>query len=427
MYYRLKPHCTLVEGAARGAIYDFQSGTVFSINKGAVEMLKACQDEQLEDIMDIKAPETKPYITFLDDLTRKELGVFYAIDPGETPPLPRAETAAKLSFLWLEITSCCNNRCLHCYATSGPSVNNDCVSHDRWLSLISEAKEAGATTIQLIGGEPLLYPKWRELAIKAHEENYDFIEVFSNATLIDDNCVNFFKQYNIHVATTIYADNAAIHDKVTLHPGSFEKTMEAIKKIVAAGVDLRIASIIMKANEEEAEKIVKLCQELGVQDSYPDVVRPTGRGDDLDLLPSKYSKPPIRPPFYTDMQSFLMNQVYNTCLMGKIAITSNGDVIPCIFARDQVAGNILNQPLKDILASKSLQSCWCTTKDAVEKCKDCEYRYACGDCRPLAQGSDPDKRWDAPSPQCDYDPYIGKWTEREPKAKDNANVTEKLP
>ncbi|GMB00332.1 radical SAM protein [Pelosinus sp. IPA-1] len=427
MYYRLKPHCALVEGAVRGAIYDFQSGKVFSINKGAVEMLKACQGNPLEDFMDINAPDTKPYIAFLDDLTRKELGVFYAIDPGETPPLPKAETEVKLSFLWLELTSCCNNRCLHCYATSGPTVNNDCVPHDRWLSLISEAREAGATAIQLIGGEPLLYTKWRELAIKAHEDEYEFIEIFSNATLIDDDCVNFFKQYNIHVATTIYADNATTHDKITLNQGSFERTMDAVKKIIAAGVDLRIASIIMKDNEDEAEKIVKLCQDLGVQGAYPDVVRPTGRGDDLDLLPNKYHKPPIRPPFYTDMQSFLINKEYNNCLMGKIAITSNGDVIPCIFARDQIAGSILNQPLKEVLTNESLQSCWCATKDAVEKCKDCEYRYACGDCRPLAQGSDPDKRWRAPSPQCDYNPYLGKWAEKEPEDIEDTKITKKLP
>ena len=56
-----------------------------------------------------------------------------------------------------------------------------------------------------------------------------------------------------------------------------------------------------------------------------------------------------------------------------------------------------------------MQKCWHTTKDHVEKCKDCEYRYACNDCRPLAQGSDSGKRWLASSVDCLYNPYTGKW------------------
>lgn len=212
---------------------------------------------------------------------RLRLGSFFVKKPS--PPKDNALAQAEplpLNFLWLELTSSCNNTCLHCYATSGPCSNNDCVPHERWLLLISEARREGATAIQLIGGEPLLYPQWRELVIKAHEEGFQFIEVFTNATLIDDACIDFFKQYKVNIATTIYAGNAEMHDKVTRNPGSFEKTLAAIKKLKAANIPLRVASIIMKANEQEPDNIITLCTELGVEARGPDVVRPTGRGDD---------------------------------------------------------------------------------------------------------------------------------------------------
>ncbi len=41
------------------------------------------------------------------------------------------------------------------------------------------------------------------------------------------------------------------------------------KKILAKKIPLRIASIIMKANEDEAENIMELCKNLGVEVTPP--------------------------------------------------------------------------------------------------------------------------------------------------------------
>ncbi|HWR43994.1 radical SAM protein [Sporomusa sp.] len=411
MYYRLNNNSVLVEGQARGAIYDLTSGRVYSINQGAVKLLQECNKAALEDIMDLNLPDNKRYLSFLDNLTAKGLGAVYTEPPVQKPTKNLPNYQPKLEFVWLELTSSCNNRCLHCYSASSPHTPVSSVPHDRWLEIISEARQEGADGIQLIGGEPLLYPRWRELVIKAQEENYEIIEIFTNATLVDDDCIDFFKQHNVSIATTIYADNAPVHDTVTLHTGSFDKTMSAIKKILAKDIPLRIASIIMKANEHEVTNIMNLYTELGLEPVPPDVVRPTGRGDDQDLLPLNYTKPPIRPPFFTDPESFAKAQNFHSCLAGRLAITADGDVIPCIFARNQVCGNILHSPLNDILKGQSLTECWCTTKDCVIKCKGCEYRYACGDCRPLAQGLDPHKSWQAAPADCSYNPYTGKWEE----------------
>ncbi|BBB89865.1 MAG TPA: radical SAM protein [Methylomusa anaerophila] len=412
MYYRLQDHCALVKGYSRGAIYDFTSGKVYSINKGAVELLDACQEAPVDDLLDTSLSENKRFLSFFDSLTSKGLGGYFTDPPNRIKPAVPAAAPNKLEFLWLELTSSCNNKCLHCYSSSGPTIKNDLVPHERWLSLIAEARQAGADAIQFIGGEPLMYPAWKELVTKAYQEKYDVIEIFSNATLINDSCIEFFKKHNVSIATTIYASKPEVHDMVTQHAGSFTKTLTAIRKIIAAGIPLRLASIIMKANEHEAENIMHLYEELGLEASPPDVVRPTGRGDDKDLLPTTFKKNPIKPPFYTDLDTFLAAQIRHACLHGKIAVTSSGDVIPCIFARQQVCGNILHSPLAEILNRQSLAACWCTTKDHIEKCKDCEYRYACPDCRPLAQGMDPEKRWLAPAQECLYNPYEGKWEEK---------------
>ena len=40
-------------------------------------------------------------------------------------------------------------------------------------------------------------------------------------------------------------------------------------------------------------------------------------------------------------------------------------------------------------------------------CKDCEYRFACKDCRPLAKSVDGCQN--GKNPRCKYDPYTGNW------------------
>jgi len=396
-----------VAGAKRGAIYDFNSGKVFSINHSALELLKSCQDQPLTKVLDINSPDNAKLINFLEKLTNLGLGSLH-FQPVETSPPPVLDPP-ELEFMWLEITSRCNNRCLHCYSVSSPTVNIDCVPHERWLELIDEGRQAGATAIQLIGGEPLLYPRWRDLVIKARQAGYEWIEIYTNATLIDDTDIAFFQEHEVSIATTIYASNAAIHDQVTGNPGSFDRTVAAVKKVLAAGIPLRIASIIMKVNEHEAKNIMQFCRDLGVEVSPPDVIRPTGRGEDKSLLPTAYNNRPISPPFFTDPETFYKATCQHTCLAGKLAVTSTGDVIPCIFARNQICGNILTQSLQAIISGELLQQCWHTTKDMIAKCKDCEYRYACADCRPLAQGYDPAKDWLAPVTGCSYNPYTGIW------------------
>ncbi len=410
MYYQLHDHCQLVVGKARGAIYDFQTGKVHSINFQAAELLSKCNQNHLEEIFETNSEQGHHYLKFLDKLVRLQLAAYYYHEPHRLEPPVIDEV--KLEFLWLELTATCNNKCLHCYATSGPNCHESKVPYTDWIKAIQEAYDAGARAIQLIGGEPLLYPKWQDLVLLAHELGYEYIEIFSNATLISDEDVIFFKQYNVNLATTLYADNAEVHDTITQQQGSFIQTLNSIKKLISAAIPLRIASIIMKQNENQVENIMNLCRNLGVEVTPPDVIRPTGRGNDEHLKPDHYAKPPVKPPFYTDVQSFLKAQRYHSCLAGKLAVTATGDVIPCIFARDQICGNLLKESLATVIRGQKLQDYWQTTKDAISKCCDCEYRYACHDCRPLAQGSNPAKNWLACTAGCSYDPTTGIWEEK---------------
>ena len=92
--------------------------------------------------------------------------------------------------------------------------------------------------------------------------------------------------------------------------------------------------------------------------------------------------------------------------MQSIAVTAVGDIIPCVAGRQHIVGHVAEE-LEEVVEGNHLQKLWRISKDKIKVCSDCEYRYACGDCRPLAEAEKGDLY--AKTSRCTYDPLVGKW------------------
>ncbi len=73
---------------------------------------------------------------------------------------------------------------------------------------------------------------------------------------------------------------------------------------------------------------------------------------------------------------------YNNCLYRKIYIDEKGGIRNCP-GMSHCYGLIDDDRLQlnSLLTSPKFKKCWFLTKDLVEECQDCEFRYACLDCR----------------------------------------------
>lgn len=322
--------------------------------------------------------------------------------------------APMLDFLWIEVTSRCNLRCIHCYADakaeSGQDRRTPDLSAEEIRKVIAEAASLGCQKIQFTGGEPTLRPDLEDLIGYALDRGFKFVEVFTNGTLLTENAVSFFSERGINVALSVYCHRAKEHDAITGVPGSFERTLNSLKLLLAYEVPTRCAVIAMKQNEEELEQTNYFLSKLGVLQRPPDPVRPSGRGINMEIWPEKYGLQSFRtrPSFLVNRETYSKNSRWNSCWYGKAAVTSLGEVLPCIFARDQVAGNIRHQSLSEIIHDQGMLDYWSLTKDRVEVCGDCEFRYVCEDCRPWAYGLTGNLH--AKSPRCTYDPNHGEWS-----------------
>ncbi|MBI2876257.1 MAG: PqqD family peptide modification chaperone [Candidatus Tectomicrobia bacterium] len=328
--------------------------------------------------------------------------------PENRPPpgpgiFPGKRARTVLRFLWLELTSRCNLQCLHCYGSSGPSVQTRELATADWKRVIREAASLGCQALQFTGGEPLLHPEIRDLIGYAREQGYRFLEVFTNATLLGPREIAFFAEHRVHLAVSFYSHRAAVHDRITQVRGSFRATTAHLKALVREEIPFRVAVIAMRENQAEVEETLRFLQGLGIEEDQigTDEVRPTGRGRASQQAPD----PPLTfgPPAGGDWRGCPDPCEGNRCWPGKLCVTSAGRVIPCIFARDLLVGDLRRSSLGAILDGEPLQTLWGITLDKVEGCQDCEYRYACRDCRALPYTHTGNLY--ARSPRCRYDPY----------------------
>lgn len=111
--------------------------------------------------------------------------------------------------------------------------------------------------------------------------------------------------------------------------------------------------------------------------------------------------------FITNIKHFSESQNHNTCLNRKISIDKEGYIKNCP-SMSHHFGHISNTKLEDVIKNEDFIKYWQIKKDDITKCKDCEFRHICTDCR--AYRDDPGDLYSAPL-KCGYDPYNGIWEE----------------
>ncbi len=109
--------------------------------------------------------------------------------------------------------------------------------------------------------------------------------------------------------------------------------------------------------------------------------------------------------FSIHLKTFTEAKKHNTCLNGKVSIDKRGMIRNCP-SMPVDFGNIDKVTLRTAIKDDRFKKYWNLSKNQIEVCKDCEFRYICTDCR--AYTLDPAKDNSKPM-KCGYDPYTGVW------------------
>lgn len=112
----------------------------------------------------------------------------------------------------------------------------------------------------------------------ACELSFGQIEIFTNATFFSDELTNLCRENKIHVRVSLYGDRAQIHETITGVRGSFQKTVDTVRRLRESGIKVSIAVVLMKENINERENIIAFLNDLKIDDYKFDVIRKVAGG-----------------------------------------------------------------------------------------------------------------------------------------------------
>ena len=388
--YALKNNVYMVKGFKAACIYDINTCSLYHINMNLYNWIDELISRN-EELKDYTLPEKEILTQLLAQDILEEVNVRVP-----QPNLPKK--ISRPEFAWIEITTQCNLKCIHCYDESDITCTKQMSMEDYGIA-IRELKSLGIKRVQIIGGEPFMVGSKLRDMLSTAVANFDSVEIFTNGTMLTDRWAEFFSENKIKVALSVYSYDPIEHDKVTGQRGSHALTNQAIMRLRENGVKYRVCNVLMKGIDLKDRNT-----DLYTLSDKRDIVRLAGRAD-MQLL----SRNLIRKKIITEESfSYELNpQLFyklcneNNCFGSKLYISADMEVYPCVMERRISHGNLKNSDLKNLLNDTILK----LGKDHIEGCKDCEYRYACFDCRANSMSNNIyEKPW-----YCTYNPYLGEW------------------
>lgn len=196
---------------------------------------------------------------------------------------PSSAAARRPVVVW-SITRTCNLRCLHCYADSEPRVYPGELTPEECSALLRDLKDFGIPVLLLSGGEPMVHPRFYEIAEEAKTLGLR-LTLSTNGTLIDDEAAARLKEIGFGYVGISLDGIGAAHDFFRGKKGAFDLAVRAFRACLAAGQKCGLRLTLTRHNASEIDRILDFIEEENIPRACFYHLVPSGRGLSLDLLP----------------------------------------------------------------------------------------------------------------------------------------------
>lgn len=167
-----------------------------------------------------------------------------------------------------ELSPVCNFSCKMCYVRKTHAQigaeGKRLRTPEEWLELAKKCKAEGMLYLLLTGGEPFLYPGFKELYIELHKMGF-VISINSNGTMIDEDTVAWLKQYApSRINITLYGASGETYQRICGNRDGYRRTIKAIEMLLEAKIPVVMNSSMIPENAEDMEEIVKIGHGYGI-------------------------------------------------------------------------------------------------------------------------------------------------------------------
>lgn len=308
----------------------------------------------------------------------------------------------------LELLPLCNMNCDMCYVRLSKEEMQEkgrLRTKDEWITLAEQMKDAGTLFLLLTGGEPLLFPRFKELYTELQNMGM-ILTINSNGTLINEEWADFFAEHKPRrMNITLYGADDEAYEQLCHYKGGFEKTIQAIKLLREREIDVKINGSITTKNEEDIKKILAIAEELDAAVNLDTYMYPATRerskpfNKQSRMLPEEAAHArklilqyQLGKESFEQYCNYVIDTVENyipgmydrhiSCLAGNCSFTINwqGRMRPCVMQ---------NAPEVDVF-EEGFQTAWekvsILTDEILinEQCVSCKYRPICNTCAAAA-------------------------------------------
>ena len=285
----------------------------------------------------------------------------------------------------IDLTDACTERCVHCYVPKG---QKDFLPVELVEKALVEFRAMNGLTVHLTGGEAMMHPDFERICRKCVELNLNFI-IFSNMTLCDEKRIAFLKEVQPQfINVSLYSMDPAEHDAITQLPGSWQRTHDAILKCCDAGVACRIATPLLKENQDALPALRKFADEHRMHlVPAADIIAQADHG--CGNLSHACATEELRRVLTCDHDLF--HKVYDTkmpacdakvCDIGsaRLYLNAKGNYYPCDSMHEYVLGNVRGNTVEEIWKGEKLNYLRGLKNRDFGSCATCGNRPWCKVC-----------------------------------------------
>ena len=164
----------------------------------------------------------------------------------------------------LIVTNTCNGRCIFCQSGGSRSDNGESLDIEQFGRFI----EGKNIHLSITGGEPLMRKDRVKQVIEMVKRNRNSVIILlTNVSLIDDDFISHIKKhfgYYDVVQVSVYSYDPDKHRMISGRD-DWSRVSENIKKLVAAGIPVRVNLPLCKENVCDLEETYNYYKDLGVE------------------------------------------------------------------------------------------------------------------------------------------------------------------
>ncbi len=208
-------------------------------------------------------PAARHFITptTMINLTKLYCGLSQSADSlryGQGHGAPKAASERKPIVVW-NITRRCNLKCIHCYSDSEAREYPGELSWDQCRGVIDDLAQFGVPGVLLSGGEPLIHPRFFDIAGYARSKNLR-LTLSTNGTLIDRDHAQRLKDLGFAYVGISLDGIGATHDHFRGREGCFDKTVQAFRNCKAVGQKVGLRLTLSRNNIDDLDQILNFIE-----------------------------------------------------------------------------------------------------------------------------------------------------------------------